>query len=133
MKKLILISIIVFISFANIFAQEVLKTNLRVRYYGKVELPEQLNCEFTISQKCDFIVWNNTDHNLINVIPLLSFVESFDFHIWKIDTYKTNYDDIVKIHYEDDKIYGIRFIDSSGVETLYIVSNNTDNYPQASK
>jgi len=98
-----------------------------------VELPEKLNSEFFISQKCDFIIWNNLDHNLINVIPLLSFVESFDFHIWKIDTYKTNYDDIVKIHYEDDKIYGIKFIDSSGVETLYIVCNNTDNYTQASK
>ena len=133
MKKLILISIIVFISFANIFAQELIKTNLRVRYYSSVELPEKLNSEFFISQKCDFIIWNNLDHNLINVIPLLSFVESSDFHIWKIDTYKTNYDDIVKIHYEDNKIYGIKFIDSSGVETLYIVCNNTDNYTQASK
>lgn len=133
MKKLILISAILFVSFANIFAQEFVKTNLRVRYYSSVELPEKLNCEFTISQKCDFIVWNNVDHNLVSVIQLLSFVETFDFHIWRIDTYKTTYDDIVKIHYEDDKFYGIRFIDSSGVETFYMACNNTNNYPQASK
>lgn len=133
MKKLILILIITFISFANIFAQELIKTNLRVRYYSSVELPEKLNSEFFISEKCDFIVWNNLDHNLINVIPLLSFVETLDFSYYKIDTYKTNYDDIVKIHYEDGKIYGIRFIDSSGVETFYMTCANTNNYPQASK
>lgn len=133
MKKLILTSAIFFISFANIFAQEVLKTNLRVKLINNVEFPEKLNCEFIIGDKCDFIAWNNVDHNIFSAIQLISFVETFDFHIWRIDTYKSTYDEIVKIHYEENELYAIKLIDSNGFETLYIKTNDTKVYPQASK
>lgn len=133
MKKLFLISIIVFVSFANIFAQEVLKTNLKVKFINTVEFPERLNCEFVIGDKCDFIAWNNIDHNIISAIQLISFVETFDLHIWKIDTYKTTYDEIVKIYYEEDKLYGIKLIDSNGFETLYMACSDAKDYPKASK
>jgi hypothetical protein len=133
MKKLILISAIVFISFANIFAQEVLKTNLRVKLINNVEFPEKLNCEFVVGHNCDFIAWNNIDHNILVAVQLLSFVETFDFHIWKIDTYKTTNDELIQMNYEEGKLYGIRMIDSNGFETLYIKSHNTKDYPQASK
>lgn len=133
MKKLILTTAVFFISIVTIFSQEVLKTNLRVKFVTNVEIPERLNCEFVIGDKCDFIGWNNIDHNTINAIQLISFVETFDFHVWKIDTYKTTYDEIVQIHYEENELYAIRLIDSNGFETLYIKSYNTKEYPQASK
>jgi hypothetical protein len=133
MKKLFLISAFLLISFATVFAQEYFKTNLRVRIIDNIEITEKLECEFTISHKCDFILWNNIDHNIVSPIPLLSFEKTYDFYIWRLDTYKTTHDDIVKIHYDDDKPYAITTIDSIGVETLYVNANDTKDYPKASK
>ena len=133
MKKLFLTSVFIFISFATVFAQEYFKTNLRVRTINGIEIREKLECEFTISQKCDFILWNNIDHNLVNLMPLLSFEETYDFYIWRLDTYKTKHDDIIKIHYDNGKPDAITTIDSIGVETSYVNAKDIKDYPKASK
>lgn len=133
MKKLILTTAILFISFANIFAQEFVKTNLRINVINNIEFSERLDCEFIIGNKCEFIALNNIDHNIISAIQLISFVESSNFHYWKIDTYKSTYDDIVKIYYDGNKIYAIKLINPNGFETLYIKTSDTKVYPQASK
>jgi hypothetical protein len=120
MKKIILTLAIIFVSFVNIFAQEVLKTDLRLNLINNLEIPEKFNCEFIITNECKFIIWNDIENNVLDKIPLLQFIETHYSHNLKVDSYKTTYGNIVKIYYTQDKFCGIYFIDSSGVETLYV-------------
>ena len=133
MKSLIVMILIFFNPFARVFSQEVLKTNLRVKLVNNIEFPEKLDCEFKMNNKRDTITWYNIDHSIFKTISLTTLEETFNLHVWKIDTYETTYGEKVQLNYEESELYGIRMIDTKGVETLYIKSNDKKEYPRASK
>ena len=104
MKKFIFVSLLFIVSIANSFAQDTLKTNLRVKLMNNVEIPEKLNCQFILSEKCDYIVFDNIDLNMQYKIFLSSLEKEIDLDTWKIYTYKTNNNEIVTINYENNKL-----------------------------
>lgn len=133
MKRLFLILNLFVISFVNCFSQDTIKTNLRVKIIGNLEIAEKLNCRFIVSKKCDYILFQNIDQYIDFKIPLTAFKEEFALQKWKTYVYSADYKDIVHLNYENDIMYGIKTIDSHGNETLYLNVENINEYPKAIK